>query len=271
MKKATPLKISTFFIRLGGGEPGILELVPSEAQRFILNGILNLLNALILAGSLYMIGNDLFSSELLHIIVPITFGLMELFIVQYMGVTLYSGRSRWLALPRILLSAVFAFSVSQIIQVELFRETITATYHGLHPQLKAGDSLSISFIERLEIFSKLSQAGNTIWWMSVLITLMFIGVGALPYLSAFFSRGNSLYAHVLHQQAEERLEELKIADMKMRLKVDAELKANDELLKAIAEKQTMLAKKAVETWYQHEIAKLNVEEIRYDQRKGHKE
>lgn len=124
---------------------------------------------------------------------------------------------------------------------------------------------------RLEALSKITSDNASINIASWLITLLFIILETAPVVVKLLS-ARGPYDEILERIEYEKVMEqkiiisnlndevntiIKISTEKNKNKLDAELKANEELLKSIALAQADLAKLAVEKWKQQETEKIN--------------
>lgn len=129
---------------------------------------------------------------------------------------------------------------------------------------------STDLLARLEALGSLKKLGNAVWWASAVITLLFILLETAPVTVKLLSKRGP-YDEVLDRIEYENFIEqkklishrnddintyLKISTDKNKLKLDAELKGNKELLESIAMAQAEIAKLAVEKWKAEEIEKL---------------
>lgn len=129
---------------------------------------------------------------------------------------------------------------------------------------------STDLLARLEALGSLKKLGNAVWWASAIITLLFVLLETAPVTVKLLSKRGP-YDEVLDRIEYENFIEqkklisdrnddintyLKISTDKNKLKLDAELKGNKELLESIAMAQAEIAKLAVEKWKLEEIEKL---------------
>lgn len=129
---------------------------------------------------------------------------------------------------------------------------------------------STDLLARLEALGALKKLGNAVWWASAIITLLFVLLETAPVTVKLLSKRGP-YDEVLDRIEYENFIEqkklisdrnddintyLKISTDKNKLKLDAELKGNKELLESIAMAQAEIAKLAVEKWKLEEIEKL---------------
>ena len=129
---------------------------------------------------------------------------------------------------------------------------------------------STDLLARLEALGSLKKLGNAVWWASAIITLLFVLLETAPVTVKLLSKRGP-YDEVLDRIEYENFIEqkklisdrnddintyLKISTDKNKLKLDAELKGNKELLESIAMAQGEIAKLAVEKWKLEEIEKL---------------
>lgn len=129
---------------------------------------------------------------------------------------------------------------------------------------------STDLLARLEALGSLKKLGNAVWWASAIITLLFVLLETAPVTVKLLSKRGP-YDEVLDRIEYENFIEqkklisdrnddintyLKINTDKNKLKLDAELKGNKELLESIAMAQAEIAKLAVEKWKLEEIEKL---------------
>ena len=139
-------------------------------------------------------------------------------------------------------------------------------------KLKAVDVArnSTDLLARLEALGNLKSWGNPVWWASLVITLLFILLETAPVTVKLLSKRGP-YDEVLDRiEYENYIEQkklisdlndsinttIKISIDKNSKKLNAELKANEELLNSVALAQAEIAKLAVEKWKQDEIDKI---------------
>jgi hypothetical protein len=146
---------------------------------------------------------------------------------------------------------------------------------------KADAALDKDILSRLRALSQLKEFGNSVWYASLLITLLFMLLETAPITVKLLAKRGPYdeildrveYEIYLQQQKiiSDKNDEinnilLEIKEMNKlkgevrmkteRAKLDAELKANETLLIDIAKKQGDLAKIAVDKWYDDELNKL---------------
>ncbi len=131
---------------------------------------------------------------------------------------------------------------------------------------------STDLLARLEALGSLKKFGNAVWWASAIITLLFVLLETAPVTVKLLSKRGPYdevldrieYENFIEQKKliSDRNDEintyLKISTDKNKLKLDAELKGNKELLESIAMAQAEIAKLAVEKWKLEEIEKLQI-------------
>lgn len=129
---------------------------------------------------------------------------------------------------------------------------------------------STDLLARLEALGSLKKLGNAVWWASAIITLLFVLLETAPVTVKLLSKRGPYdelldrieYENFIEQKKliSDRNDDintyLKISTDKNKLKLDAELKGNKELLESIAMAQAEIAKLAVEKWKLEEIEKL---------------
>lgn len=146
---------------------------------------------------------------------------------------------------------------------------------------KADAALDKDILSRLRALSQLKEFGNSVWYASLLITLLFMLLETAPITVKLLAKRGP-YDEILDRvEYEIFLQQQKIisdkndeinnilveikemnklkGEVRMkteRAKLDAELKANETLLTDIAKKQGDLAKIAVDKWYDDELNKL---------------
>jgi hypothetical protein len=136
-------------------------------------------------------------------------------------------------------------------------------------------------LSRLRALSELSSAEESVWWASVIITLLFILLECAPITVKLLAKRGPYDEILDRMEYEIYLQQQKIISDKndeinnlmseihqmnklkgeVRLKtekakLDAELKANETLLNEIAKKQADLASIAIDKWYKDESLKL---------------
>jgi hypothetical protein len=123
---------------------------------------------------------------------------------------------------------------------------------------------------QLQALSKLTKENESIAWASLLITLLFVILETAPVVVKLLSSKGTYeeileakeYAISMEQKInisnlnDEINTVLKISTEKNKIKLDAELKGNSELLNEIALAQADIAKVAIAKWKEDEIAKL---------------
>jgi hypothetical protein len=144
-------------------------------------------------------------------------------------------------------------------------------------------SYSNNFITQVEAMGQLSNEWfSTMWWASILLMLLFVCIETAPILVKLLSKRGPYeealdrieYEHYVDQQRMisdkndeinilmQEFRELNKLKVEMRVKaekskLEAEIKANEDLLIDIATKQGELAKVSIDKWYREELAKLN--------------
>jgi hypothetical protein len=125
-------------------------------------------------------------------------------------------------------------------------------------------------LARLSALSKLTNEDNTLLFTKWLITILFIFIEIAPILFKMMTeRGpyDDIVDRIKHEVRVNQLLEqsninqeinmaVKLHTDKTEQKLNAELLANDELLKSIALAQAEIAKMAVEKWKEEQIAKI---------------
>lgn len=129
---------------------------------------------------------------------------------------------------------------------------------------------STDLLSRLEALGNLKTFGNPVWWASLVITLLFILLETAPVTVKLLSKRGP-YDEILDRVEYENFIEqkkiisdlndtinttIKISTEKNANKLNAELKANEELLNSISSAQAEIAKLAVEQWKQDELEKI---------------
>lgn len=188
-------------------------------------------------------------------------------------------------------------------QVKVIGEQTTAKKKPLLDELKRLDSSraveiancqrdasgSTDILARMEALGQLSKFGNSVWWASLMITLLFVVIEVAPIAVKLISKSGPYddelrkreYAHkiraneaiskinteindslILIRQNSKTIEEQAKLQGKLQIEadknlVDAQLKANQDLLNLIAQKQADLAKAYVDKWYKEQEDKLN--------------
>lgn len=136
-------------------------------------------------------------------------------------------------------------------------------------------------LARLRALSQLKEWGNTVWWASIMITLLFILLETAPIIVKLLSQRGpydeimerieleiSKEQEKLKTQKIEEIETLKAEiqqrtrlDLDLRiktetLKAESELQLNEALLKDISEKMSALAFKEADKWYKNQDSKI---------------
>lgn len=126
-------------------------------------------------------------------------------------------------------------------------------------------------LARLSALSKLTNEDSTLLFTKWLITILFIFIEIAPILFKMMTeRGpyDDIVDRIKHEVRVNQLLEqsninqeinmaVKLHTDKTEQKLNAELLANDELLKSIALAQAQIAKRAVEKWKEDQIIKIN--------------
>ncbi|MGB5025480.1 MAG: DUF4407 domain-containing protein, partial [Saprospiraceae bacterium] len=148
-------------------------------------------------------------------------------------------------------------------------------------KVKSDAALDKDILSRLRALSELKTFGNSVWWASMLITILFILLESAPITVKLLSKRGPYdeildrveYEIFLKQQKiiSERNDEINnlLQEIKElgklkgeqrikteKSKLDSELKANEGLLNEIAKKQADLAQIAIDKWYNDELSKL---------------
>ena len=123
---------------------------------------------------------------------------------------------------------------------------------------------------RLQALSRLTAENSSIWMASLMITLLFILLETAPVVVKLLS-SRGPYDEVLERiEYEKTLEqkvlisdlndrtnlEVRLSTERNRLKLEAELRANEELMNDIAAAQAEIARLAVQKWKEEELRKL---------------
>ncbi len=142
-----------------------------------------------------------------------------------------------------------------------------------------------NFITQIEALGDLTKSDRTMWWTSLMITLLFLTIELAPIFTKLITRRGP-YDEILDrieyetmieqkefisQKKSEINELLSLAEEAAKLKgelhiqsqkdkLDAELKSNKIILDKIATYQQELALKYIEKWYEAEKAKLEEKE-----------
>lgn len=147
-------------------------------------------------------------------------------------------------------------------------------------------SFSNNFITQLEAMGNLTRNNNTMRYTSFMIILLFIVIETAPIVVKILSKrgpyddilrrielNHNIQERELYMQSKSHFEAQKnIADEKSKLENDTELeiekmrlnhelKNNKTILNTIAIKQSILADKRIEKWYQSEIEKINTSKL----------
>ena len=141
---------------------------------------------------------------------------------------------------------------------------------------------STDLLARLEALGNLKSFGNPVWWASLVITVLFILLETAPVTVKLLSKRGP-YDEILEKIEYEIFIEQKQAISNLndkinhlmdeiqqlnklkgsvtigteKAKLDAELKANQNLLMQIAGKQEQLAQIAIDKWFNDEKSKLS--------------
>lgn len=144
----------------------------------------------------------------------------------------------------------------------------------------AANKKSKDLPSRLEALGNIASFGNSIWWASLLITLLFIALETAPVVLKLLTRRGPYdeildrieYEHFLEQSElisrwnakinnllEKAMEAAKLEGeiyLKIeRQKLEYEIRNNKRLLEYLSEKQEHLVKIAIDKWYQNELDK----------------
>jgi len=174
-------------------------------------------------------------------------------------------------------------------EADIAKTTIARTYADSIAGIQMKESYEVkeksytnNFITQVEAMGNLnSERWTTMWWTSILIMLLFITIETAPIVVKLLSKRGPYdellerveYEHHLEQQRiiSDKNDELnniliEIKEMNKlkgevrvkteKAKLEAELKANENLLYDIALKQADLAKIAVGKWYDDELIRL---------------
>lgn len=161
-------------------------------------------------------------------------------------------------------------------------ENQKANYPVEKAKKQAEAANSTDLLARLEALGNLKSFGNPVWWASAVITLLFILLETAPVTVKLLSKRGP-YDEILEKIEYEIFIEQKktISDLNDKInhlmneihqlnklkgtvtintekaKLDAQLKANQNLLTQIANKQEQLAQIAIDKWFNHEKSKLS--------------
>ena len=157
-----------------------------------------------------------------------------------------------------------------------------ANYPIEKAQKQEESAKNTDLLARLESLGNLKTFGNSVWWASLVITLLFVLLETAPVTVKLLSKRGP-YDEILERTEYEIFVEQKriISDLNDKInhlmsemqqmnkmkgdvrlsaekaKLDAELKANQSLLQKIATRQEELAQVAIEKWYLDEKERLN--------------
>lgn len=148
---------------------------------------------------------------------------------------------------------------------------LTSDYIKNRPGVIIVAQKSTDLLARLEGLGDLASFGSTVWWTSLTITTLFILLETAPVTVKLLSKRGPYdeildrveYENYIHQkklisETNDSVNTLiKISTDKNKRKLDAELRANEEVLNSVVIAQTEIAKLAIEKWKQGELTKLN--------------
>ena len=161
-------------------------------------------------------------------------------------------------------------------------ENQKANYPAEKAKKQSEAANSTDLLARLEALGNLKSFGNPVWWASAVITLLFILLETAPVTVKLLSKRGP-YDEILEKIEYEIFIEQKktISDLNDKInhlmdeiqqlnklkgtvtintekaKLDAQLKANQNLLTQIANKQEQLAQIAIDKWFNDEKSKLS--------------
>lgn len=170
---------------------------------------------------------------------------------------------------------------AQIAGVQNQIDSLNARRPEILAKAKADAAADKDILSRLRALSELKSFGNSVWWASIIISLLFILLECSPITVKLLAKRGPYdeildrveYEIYLAQQKiisdkndeiNNLLSEIKALNKlkgEVRVKtetakLDAELKANEALLNEIAKKQADLANIAIEKWYNDELSNL---------------
>ncbi|MDR0894527.1 MAG: DUF4407 domain-containing protein [Prevotellaceae bacterium] len=162
-------------------------------------------------------------------------------------------------------------------EVQLKTSMATAEKEAEDANTITETAFSNNFITQIEALGDLTDSDSTMWWTSLMITLLFLTIELAPILTKLVTKRGA-YDEVLDRVEYEKMVEQRsiisqtnskinehlrrsedaakmsgdIMIQKQRDKLDAELKNNKEILDAIAKYQKDLALEALEKWYREQ-------------------
>lgn len=165
--------------------------------------------------------------------------------------------------------------------VQLRTATTTANRKAEGAKKTSEKAFTNNFITQIEALGDLTSNDNTMWWTSLMITLLFLTIELAPILTKLITKRGP-YDEILDRTEYEKMVEQKelisrknseineilikaeeaaklrgdIFVQTQRIKLDAELKNNKEITDKIAEYQLEIALLAIEKWREEERAKV---------------
>jgi hypothetical protein len=136
---------------------------------------------------------------------------------------------------------------------------------------------SLGFLARMQAFGALKKGDRTIYWAGLFITLLFISLETAPVMVKLLSTFNPYrpYDDLLEQREIEIVEEARqqirtkrhtlkadadteidLATDRNQVRLEAELRAHETLIRRIADAQAELAERLVDRWKEGEMEKI---------------
>lgn len=162
-------------------------------------------------------------------------------------------------------------NASQISAIKDQLTTLYAEKKAREKEFTEAADKNLGLLARLDALARITSQSNTLLIAKWLITLLFIFIEIAPVLFKLMSESGPYDEIMDRLKHESKVKERhKISDLndeintsiqisthRNKSRLDAELKANEELLTSIALTQADIAKKAVEKWKEKEILKLD--------------
>jgi hypothetical protein len=229
-----------FFVFMGGGEPELLEYVPSERGRYLQLGGIVLTSACLGALSIFFaLRNNLQTNLLPAIVLGIFWGLITLNIDRFLvGSGISDPHNRlWnvlAALPRVLIAGLFAFINSIPIILRIFAEDIHRQMLSTPP-----GHTGTGILEELQALSRITARSPTtlaaewaVWSFFVILAVFPLIVNltmtfapATEYQQLVADRDRERVRSVIRQRDESRLIEEGRAEV--RLSVEADMRRRE--------------------------------------------
>jgi len=168
-------------------------------------------------------------------------------------------------------------------------KSLQANYIPNKIKYEATLNRSSDLLSRLEALGNITHFGNSAWWASFVITLLFVLLETAPVVVKLLTKRGPYdeilerieYKHYLEEQKtisdynfdvnKQLQEKQKSAELqrdefvkKEQQRIDAELKDHQQMLDGMSEKRKDLSEQAVDIWYQKELLKLQHEAKQFE-------